>query len=74
LRCNLKWPTADLEKFAHEAQRKVTPGEITEYSIEILATANLFRRGHRICVEARRLSGVLLPRPGRCSVSCTPDN
>jgi len=34
-----------------QAQRKVTPGEITEYSIEILATANLFRRGHRICVE-----------------------
>ena len=27
------------------------PGEITEYAIEILATANLFRRGHRICVE-----------------------
>lgn len=34
-----------------EAQRKVKPGEITEYAIEILATANLFRRGHRICVE-----------------------
>jgi len=34
-----------------QAQRKVTPGEITEYAIEILATANLFRRGHRICVE-----------------------
>ena len=27
------------------------PGEITEYAIEIMATANLFRRGHRICVE-----------------------
>ncbi len=33
------------------AQRKVVPGEINEYAIEILATANLFRRGHRICVE-----------------------
>ena len=33
------------------AQRKVKPGEITEYAIEIMATANLFRRGHRICVE-----------------------
>ena len=33
------------------AQQKVTPGEITEYAIDILATANLFRRGHRICVE-----------------------
>jgi uncharacterized protein len=34
-----------------EAQQKIRPGEITEYAIEILATANLFRRGHRICVE-----------------------
>jgi predicted acyl esterase len=33
------------------AQQKVTPGAITEYAIEILATANLFCRGHRICVE-----------------------
>ena len=33
------------------AQKKVNPGEITEYAIEILATANLFRRGHRICIE-----------------------
>jgi hypothetical protein len=34
-----------------EAEQKAKPGEITEYSIEILATANLFRRGHRICLE-----------------------
>ena len=27
------------------------PGEINEYAIEIMATANMFRRGHRICVE-----------------------
>ncbi|HEY7246486.1 MAG TPA: CocE/NonD family hydrolase [Xanthobacteraceae bacterium] len=33
------------------AQKKVVPGEINEYAIEILATANLFRRGHRICLE-----------------------
>jgi uncharacterized protein len=33
------------------AQQKVVPGEITEYAIEIMATANLFRKGHRICVE-----------------------
>ena len=31
-----------------QAQQKVKPGEITEYAIEIMATANLFRRGHRI--------------------------
>jgi len=34
-----------------EAQKPVVPGEINEYNIEILSTANLFRRGHRICVE-----------------------
>ncbi len=32
-------------------QKKVTPGEITEYAIELMATANLFRKGHRICLE-----------------------
>jgi hypothetical protein len=34
-----------------EAQKPVVPGEINEYAIEILATANLFKAGHRICVE-----------------------
>ena len=34
-----------------EAQQKVVPGDVTEYAIEIMATANLFRRGHRICIE-----------------------
>jgi predicted acyl esterase len=34
-----------------EAQQKIVPGEINEYAIEIMATANLFRKGHRICVE-----------------------
>jgi len=34
-----------------EAQRPVKPGEINEYVIEILSTANLFKKGHRICIE-----------------------
>ena len=34
-----------------EAQRPVVPGEINEYAIEICSTANLFKRGHRICVD-----------------------
>jgi hypothetical protein len=38
-----------------EAQKKIVPGDINEYAIEILATANLFRRGHRICVEITSL-------------------
>ncbi|MFQ5878737.1 MAG: CocE/NonD family hydrolase [Dehalococcoidia bacterium] len=33
-----------------EACKPVVPGEINEYAIEILSTANLFRRGHRICL------------------------
>jgi len=37
------------------AWRPVTPGEINEYQIEILATANLFRQGHRICIEITSL-------------------
>jgi predicted acyl esterase len=34
-----------------EAQQPVVSGEVTEYAIEIMATANLFRKGHRICVD-----------------------
>lgn len=34
-----------------EAQAPVVPGEITEYNIGITATANLFRKGHRICID-----------------------
>ncbi len=34
-----------------EAREPVVPGEINAYAIEICATANLFKRGHRICIE-----------------------
>jgi predicted acyl esterase len=37
------------------AHKPVVPGEVTEYAIEIMATANLFRRGHRICLEVTSL-------------------
>ena len=33
----------------------MVPGEINEYAIEIAATANAFKRGHRICVEITSL-------------------
>jgi predicted acyl esterase len=33
------------------ANKPVVPGDITEYSIEILSTANLFKKGHRICID-----------------------
>ena len=34
-----------------EARKPLVPGEINEYDIEIMATANMFRKGHRICLE-----------------------
>ena len=37
------------------AQRPVVPGEINIYEIEIMATANTFKRGHRVCVEITSL-------------------
>jgi len=55
-------PWKPWHKLTREAWQKVTPGQIEEYSIEIFATANLFRRGHRICVEITSLdlsTGVL---------------
>jgi predicted acyl esterase len=33
----------------------VVPGEVEEYQVEILSTANLFERGHRICLEITSL-------------------
>ncbi|HXL47486.1 MAG TPA: CocE/NonD family hydrolase [Xanthobacteraceae bacterium] len=37
------------------ARKPVAPDEINEYAIEIMATANEFKRGHRICVEIASL-------------------
>jgi putative CocE/NonD family hydrolase len=37
------------------AQSPVVPGEINEYAIEIMATANAFKQGHRICLEITSL-------------------
>ena len=36
-------------------QQPVTPGAIEEYQIEVMATANLFRKGHRICLDITSL-------------------
>lgn len=38
-----------------DARQDVVPGEINEYVIEIMPTANLFRKGHRISVEITSL-------------------
>ncbi|WP_229266736.1 CocE/NonD family hydrolase [Leptospira sp. severe_002] len=34
-----------------DSRKPVVPGEVNEYQIEVMATANMFRKGHRICVE-----------------------
>jgi uncharacterized protein len=55
-------PWKPWHKLTRQARQKVTPGTIEEYAIEIFATANLFRKGHRICVEITSLdlsTGVL---------------
>jgi uncharacterized protein len=38
-----------------KARAPVKPGEIVAYAIEILATANLFIAGHRVCIEISSL-------------------
>jgi predicted acyl esterase len=42
------WPW---HPFTREAQKSVVPGEINEYAVQILSTANMFKRGHRICID-----------------------
>lgn len=44
-------PWKPWHRLTRSAQQPVVPGEINEYAIELLSTANLFRRGHRICLE-----------------------
>jgi putative CocE/NonD family hydrolase len=34
-----------------DKEEKIVPGEIVEYDIEIIATSNMFKEGHRICLE-----------------------
>jgi hypothetical protein len=38
-----------------QSRQLIKSGEINEYRIEILSTANLFRQGHRICLEITSL-------------------
>lgn len=44
-------PWKPFHRLTRAAAAPVAPGEVVEYDIEILATANLFRAGHRICLE-----------------------
>jgi predicted acyl esterase len=39
----------------HATIEPVVPGQVNEYQIEILATCNLFKAGHRICLDITSL-------------------
>jgi hypothetical protein len=44
-------PGEPFHKLTRDSIKPVRPGEIVEYQIQILATANQFKTGHRICLE-----------------------
>jgi uncharacterized protein len=44
-------PGEPFHKLTRDSITPVSPGEIVEYQIQILATANQFKAGHRICLE-----------------------
>ncbi len=48
-------PWAPWHPLTMETQMPVVPGEVNEYQIEILSTANLFEKGHRICLDITSL-------------------
>ena len=44
-------PGEPFHKLTRGSIAKVVPGEVLEYQVKILATANRFKVGHRICVD-----------------------
>jgi uncharacterized protein len=48
-------PWKPWHRLTRETQQMTVPGEINEYQVEILSTANLFEKGHRICLEITSL-------------------
>ena len=48
-------PWKPFHKLTRSSRRPVVPGEINEYQIEIMSSANLFEKGHRICLEISSL-------------------
>jgi uncharacterized protein len=48
-------PWEPFHKLARDSIQPVPPGEVLEYRIQILATANRFAAGHRICLEITSL-------------------
>ncbi len=48
-------PYKPWHRLTRKSQKPVVPGEINEYNIEIISTANLFEKGHRICIDIMSL-------------------
>ncbi|MCL4370889.1 MAG: hypothetical protein M1380_08275, partial [Chloroflexi bacterium] len=48
-------PWKPFHKMTRADRKPVVPGEIREYQMEILSTANLFKQGHRICLDITSL-------------------
>ena len=44
-------PGVPWHPLTREAQEPVVPGTVNEYQIEVLSTANMFKAGHRICLD-----------------------
>ena len=44
-------PGRPFHKLTRSSIAPVTPGEVVEYQIQILATANQFKAGHRLCLD-----------------------
>ena len=48
-------PGRPFHPLTRESRQPVTPGEINQYEVELMPTANLFRAGHRIGLEITSL-------------------
>ena len=48
-------PWKPWHQLTRATQAKVVSGEVNEYRVELMSTANLFERGHRICLEITSL-------------------
>jgi uncharacterized protein len=48
-------PYSPWHRLTRQSQKPVVSGDVNEYNIEILATANLFEKGHRICIDIMSL-------------------
>jgi uncharacterized protein len=48
-------PWQPWHRLTRAARKPVVPGEVTQYAIELMAAANLFKAGHRICIDISAL-------------------